>query len=129
MVQLGSHTHTLTTVTGLSNLGDFMSAIKGGHVDGSADFSKMSSSFSNQGEVMCDLLAAIVALHPELIVQNEHFPVSVELHGQYTRSMMIVDRMRNGELAEPILPNSATAQLVLTIDMERVAKLAAMVFF
>merc|ERR1711892_624500 len=75
---------------GLSDLGDFLNMIKGGHVDGSADFSKMSSAFSNQGEVMCDLLAAVVALHPELVVQSEHYPVSVELQGQYTRSMMVV---------------------------------------
>ena len=103
--------------------------IKGGHVDGSADFTKMSSAFSNQGEVMCDLLAAVVALHPELIVQSEHYPVSVELQGQYTRSMMVVDRMRNGELAEPILPNSSTAELVLAVNMDKVAKLSAMTFF
>ena len=113
----------------MSDLGDFLNAIKGGHVDGSADFSKMSSAFSNQGEVMWDLLATIVALHPELVVQSEHYPVSVELQGQYTRSMMVVDRMRNGELAEPILPNSATAKLVLTVNMEKVAELSGMTFF
>ena len=110
-------------------MGDFLNMIKGGHVDGSADFTKMSSAFSNQGEVMCDLLAAVVALHPELIVQSEHYPVSVELQGQYTRSMMVVDRMRNGELAEPILPNSSTAELVLAVNMDKVAKLSAMTFF
>ena len=119
----------LISSPGLSDLGDFMDAIKGGHVDGSANFSKISSSFSNQGVVMCDLLAAIIAVHPELIVRSENYPVSVELQGQYTRSMMVVDRMRNGELAEPILPNSATAKLVLTVNMEKVAKLSGMIFF
>ena len=42
-----------------TDLGTFLHTIKGAHVDGDADFTKMSSTFSNYGEVMCDLLAAV----------------------------------------------------------------------
>ena len=46
------------------------------------------------GLVICDLLASIYCVYPELIVKNEKFPCTVELSGKYTRSMVVVDRSR-----------------------------------
>ena len=59
-----------------SALGDFLNAIKGAHVDGDADFSKMWLEFENYGEVLCDLLASIACVYPDTVIKKEHFPVS-----------------------------------------------------
>ena len=96
---------------------------------------------------MCDLLAPIVCLYPELITNKEDFPVSVELNGQYTRSMMIV-RVSCIEIIKPdfeiythfevdrmvgrwatVLPNKSTACLVVEIDIEKASKLKEMKFY
>ena len=42
---------------------------------------------------------------------------------------MVVDRMRNSDLADPILPNSATSELILDVDMEQATRLKEMKFF
>ena len=71
-----SFRHSLRPTTGKSALGDFLVAIKGAHVDGDADFSKMWLEFENYGEVLCDLLASIACVYPETVIKKEHFPVS-----------------------------------------------------
>ena len=70
-----------------------------------------------------------MCVYPELITRSEHFPVSVELKGEYTRSMMVVDRMRNSDLADPILPNSATSELILDVNMEKANRLMELKFY
>lgn len=46
------------------------------------------------GTFQPDLLASIVYLYPELVTEQESFCCTVELDGKYTRSMMIVDRLK-----------------------------------
>ena len=72
---------------------------------------------------MCDLMAPLVLLYPELITNMENKPVSVELNGQYTRSMMVVDRNNQ------VLPNKSTTCLVIEIDVEKATQLKEMKFY
>lgn len=41
---------------------------------------------------ICDLVAAIVLVNPELILEEENCPVTVELAGNYTKGMMVLNR-------------------------------------
>ena len=41
--------------------------------------------FKSKGVVLCDLIAAIYCLYPELATVVERFPCTVELDGKYTR--------------------------------------------
>ena len=79
--------------------------------------------FKNIGVCMCDLMAPLVLLYPELITNMENKPVSVELNGQYTRSMMVVDRNNQ------VLPNKSTTCLVIEIDVEKATQLKEMKFY
>ena len=50
-----------------------------------------------QGTFQPDLLASIVYLYPELVLEKDSFCCTVELDGKYTRSMMVVDRLKRIE--------------------------------
>ena len=79
--------------------------------------------FTNSGVCMCDLTAPLVLLYPELITNMENKPVSVELNGQYTRSMMIVDRNNQ------VLPNKSKVCSVVEIDVEKAIQMEEMKFY
>ena len=130
-INLFPQTHFDTA--GKSALGDFFNAIRQHSLksfdkedEGEVKFQYMWHRFGDKGACMCDLLAPLVLLYPELITTKEDFPVSVELNGQYTRSMMVVDRMR--QFCE-ILPNRSSAYLVVEVDIEKASKLAEMKFY
>ena len=53
-----------------------------------------------KGTFQPDLLASIVYLYPELVIEKESFCCTVELDGKYTRSMMIVDRLKRIEFKQ-----------------------------
>ena len=118
---------------GKSVLGDFFHAIRQHSLSNfdkekqdEVKFQYMWHRFGDSGACMCDLLAPIVLLYPELVTTKEDFPVSVELNGQYTRSMMVVDRMRQ---FHTILPNRSPACLVVEVDIAKASKLAEMKFY
>ena len=119
-------------IKGKSELGDFFDAMrqhliknkdKEGDEGGSLNAEYMWNRFPTEGTRECDLMAPIVLLYPELITNQENKPVSVELNGQYTRSMMIVDR--NGQ----VLPSKSKACLVVEIDVEKASQLKEFKFF
>ena len=68
-------------------------------------------------------MAPLVLLYPELITNMENKPVAVELNGQYTRSMMVVDRNNQ------VLPNKSKTCLVVEIDVEKATQLKEMKFY
>ena len=117
---------------GKSELGDFFDAMrqhliknknKEGDEGGSLNAEFMWNRFPTHGIRECDLMAPIVLLYPELITNQEQKAVSVELNGQYTRSMMIVDR--NGR----ILANKSKACLVVEIDVDKASQLKEFKFY
>jgi len=78
--------------------------------------------FDKEGTFQPDLLASIVYLYPEMVIEKESFSCTVELDGKYTRSMMIVDRLKS------LLPNNAPVTLPIKFDMEKVLQLPEMKF-
>lgn len=74
------------------------------------------------GIALCDLYAPIILLYPETITSAESFAVTVELSGQYTRAMMVVDR------TDRLLSQNQTAWLPTTSDMEMIFNLPSFNF-
>jgi len=91
--------------------------------------SKMSG-FDNPGNkglyCICDLLAPIALLHPELVTKKEIHPVSVELSGMYTRGMMVLGRHYGTE--RPEFKGQQKFTMPDTFDMEKVYKIEGLKF-
>jgi len=111
-----------------SKLGFLLYMIKQHSVKAFGDEDAMSFSqyhhlFQNTGLVLCDLLAAIYFLYPEVVTKSESFPCTVELGGRYTRSMVIVDRLKS------LLPNNKPITLPIHFDIEAISELEEMKFY
>ncbi len=71
-----------------------------------------------QGVVVADALAMAVALQPQIVTQTEARYVSIELDGELTRGMTVVDwQQRTGQ--------AANAHIVMNVDTERFSSLVA----
>ena len=75
---------------------------------------------------ICDLLAAVVSLHPELISTEDNFSVSVELGGTYTRGMMVIDR-KIEEHPGVTLNKHCVFKLPKQLDMKKIMNLGWMI--
>ncbi|KAF7665724.1 hypothetical protein LDENG_00134760 [Lucifuga dentata] len=67
---------------------------------------------SGTGFISCDSYAMAAAIDDSFITESDHYPVSVELTGTYTRGMMIVD-------TQDLLKKTHKAFIMKAVDMEK----------
>lgn len=63
------------------------------------------------GFVSCDSYAMAAAVDNSIIVESDHYPVTVELTGTHTRGMMVVDTL-------DLLKKSHKAFIVKKVDIQ-----------
>eukprot|EP01024_Parvocaulis_polyphysoides_P073515 TRINITY_DN9467_c0_g1_i4.p2 TRINITY_DN9467_c0_g1~~TRINITY_DN9467_c0_g1_i4.p2 ORF type:complete len:244 (+),score=23.26 TRINITY_DN9467_c0_g1_i4:147-878(+) len=79
-----------------------------------------------EGLIMCDPLAVIVAIRPELIVKSRPKDCDIELEGVRTRGMSILDNRQFRQLSnrsDEDIEKSGNCVIVQEIDMQGVKKL------